>query len=280
VARLAERHWGADGEADQDQGQGRAARPLAVLVHGIGSSSRTWWRVGPALAERGWRVVAVDLRGHGLTTALHRRNGQDPPNAPIEFADLAADVVETIGRRPIDLLVGHSLGALVAMALVEAEPDLARLVVLEDPPCQEAVDWPVMAAELERDATRARTEPDALRAELMAPPNNLPEGDADARVESLSQVDLERALAELLRETVFDVVAMATAVRVPALLFLGKEDLGSLLLGPARAGAATSLPRGWTEVLECGHSVHREAFDSYMRRLDAWLEREGVQTIV
>ena len=266
MARLAEHHWDPAGEGGVD-------RPLAVLVHGIGSSSTTWWRVGPALAERGWRVAAVDLRGHGHSSSPDG----DGPAAPVGFGDLAADVLETVGR-PIDLLVGHSLGALIAMTLVAAEPDAVRRLVLEDPPCQEAVDWPVLAEELERDARRARTEPDALRADLLGPPDNFPPGDADARVESLRMLDLEAALAELLRGTVFDVAAMAGAVPVPTLLFLGKEDLGSMLVGPARAAAATSLPRGWTEVLACGHSVHREAYDSYMRRLDAWLEREGAGT--
>jgi pimeloyl-ACP methyl ester carboxylesterase len=264
VPELATSTWG---DPDGD-------RPLAVLLHGIGSSSGTWWRVGPALAERGWRVVAPDLRGHGHSVSPDG----DTPQGPVGFADLAADVLATVGRRPIDLLVGHSLGALVAMALVAAEPDAVRFLVLEDPPSQEAVDWPVLAEELERDARRARTEPDALRADLMRPPDNLPRGDADAKVESLRLLDLEQALAELLRETVFDVVAMARAVPVPALLFLGREELGSMLIGPARAATATSLPRGWTEVLDCGHSVHREAFDSYLRRLDAWLEREGIGT--
>ncbi len=42
-------------------------RPLALLVHGVTSSSRTWWRVAPALAGRGFRVLAVDLRGHGAS---------------------------------------------------------------------------------------------------------------------------------------------------------------------------------------------------------------------
>jgi pimeloyl-ACP methyl ester carboxylesterase len=272
VARLAEHHWDPTG-APVLSWEGGADRPLAVLLHGIGSSSTTWWRVGPALAERGWRVAAVDLRGHGHSSSPDG----DGPAAPVGFHDLAADVLETVGR-PIDLLVGHSLGALVAMTLVAAEPDAVRRLVLEDPPCQEAVDWPVLAEELERDARRARTEPDALRADLLGPPDNLPPGDADAKVESLRMLDLEQALAELLRETVFDVAAMARAVPVPTLLFLGKEDLGSMLIGPARAAAATSLPRGWTEVLACGHSVHREAYDSYMRRLDAWLEREGAGT--
>ncbi|MGH2816717.1 MAG: alpha/beta hydrolase, partial [Actinomycetota bacterium] len=58
MVQLATRAWG-DG-ADP-------SRPLTVLVHGVTSSSRTWWRVGPALAERGFRVLAVDLRGHGAS---------------------------------------------------------------------------------------------------------------------------------------------------------------------------------------------------------------------
>jgi pimeloyl-ACP methyl ester carboxylesterase len=163
----------------------------------------------------------------------------------------------------------------VVLAMAAAEPEAARLVVLEDPPCEGAVDWPVLAGELARDAGRARAEPDALRADLMAAPTYLPEGDADAKVASLRLLDVDQALAELLRGTDFDVAAMATAVTAPALLFLGREELGSLLTGPDRAAVATGLPRGWTEVLECGHSVHREAFDSYLRRLDAWLAREG-----
>ena len=39
-----------------------ADRPL-VLIHGVTASSRIWWRVGPALAATGRRVVAVDLPG-------------------------------------------------------------------------------------------------------------------------------------------------------------------------------------------------------------------------
>ncbi len=44
--------------------------PVAVLVHGVTGWHRTWWRVGPALAERGWRVVAVDQRGHGRSPRI------------------------------------------------------------------------------------------------------------------------------------------------------------------------------------------------------------------
>jgi pimeloyl-ACP methyl ester carboxylesterase len=154
VALLATRTWG-DGD---DPG-----RPLAVLVHGVTSSSRTWWRVGPALAERGYRVLAVDLRGHGASP---------PAAAGLVTADLAADVAETldavrVGEGPaVELLVGHSLGALVALELVAARPGLARRLLLEDPPGPNSVDRFGLAFGIEADGRRARAEPEALRCDL------------------------------------------------------------------------------------------------------------------
>ena len=37
----------------------------AVLIHGITSEGATWGRVAPRLAERGYRMLAPSLRGHG-----------------------------------------------------------------------------------------------------------------------------------------------------------------------------------------------------------------------
>jgi proline dehydrogenase len=61
-------------------------------------------------------------------------------------------------------------------------------VVLEDPPCKEGVDWATIVADAERDALRARTEPEALRTELLA---EMP----DARCEFLLGVDPTGAAA-------------------------------------------------------------------------------------
>lgn len=59
----------------------------AVLVHGVTGWYRTWWRVGPALAERGWRVVAVDQRGHGRSPRIDGFT-----TVPEMAADLAAAI--------------------------------------------------------------------------------------------------------------------------------------------------------------------------------------------
>lgn len=79
----------------------------AVLVHGIMSDSRTWRRVGPALAERGYRVVAVDLRGHGAS-----------PRGEYSPALFARDLVDTLTERA-DVAIGHSLGGLALSLAVD-----------------------------------------------------------------------------------------------------------------------------------------------------------------
>jgi pimeloyl-ACP methyl ester carboxylesterase len=78
-----------------------ADAPVAVLVHGVTGWHRTWWRVGPALAERGWRAVAVDQRGHGRSPRI---------DGFTTIGELAADLAATIERigPPVAALIGHS----------------------------------------------------------------------------------------------------------------------------------------------------------------------------
>ncbi len=239
----------------------RAAGPLAVLLHGVTSSSQSWWRVGPRLAGRGYRVLAVDLRGHGASARTSQGLG---------LGDLADDVIETLGvdppgagpgDPPVDLLVGHSLGALVALGLLARTPGLARRLVLEDPPGPTGVDWTALADSIESDGSRARAEPETLRRDIEA---ENPEWRPD---------EVDRRLAEL---AACDATAMAAVVRVPTLLVAGREELGSALVGPDRRALVDALAgRGTFEVLGGGHNLHEEEFHPFMETLDRWLGRTG-----
>ena len=44
-----------------------------LLVHGITANSRTWVRLGPLLAARGWFPIAIDLRGRGRSGSRSAR---------------------------------------------------------------------------------------------------------------------------------------------------------------------------------------------------------------
>ena len=104
-----------------------AAATVFVLVHGIGVSSRYFERLVPALAEEG-RVVAVDLPGFGKGKHLRRGHGFSIE----EFADSVARAMDGLGVADA-VIVGHSMGTQVAVALGARRPDLVSGLALLGP---------------------------------------------------------------------------------------------------------------------------------------------------
>ena len=108
-------------------GDGRP-RPTVVLLHGLASQRRFWNLVAPGLVAVGVPVVALDQRGHG---------DSQRPEGPYEIATCAADVVAVlddlgVGASAGALVVGHSWGASVALAVAGAAPRRVRAVVALD----------------------------------------------------------------------------------------------------------------------------------------------------
>jgi pimeloyl-ACP methyl ester carboxylesterase len=87
---------------------GGAGRPLLILLHGLGATAQVWegWR--PLLEER-WpgRWLAPDLPGHGGSAPL----------AQYSFGSLAAAVADLVDTEDRTVVVGHSLGGVVGLAL-------------------------------------------------------------------------------------------------------------------------------------------------------------------
>ena len=252
--RLATKSWGAEG------------RPVAVLVHGVNASSLTWWRVGPWFAENGWRAVAVDLRGHGVSPRM--RGGE-------RLEDLAEDVYETVFEAPgasgADVLLGHSLGALISLELYRGHGEPARRIVLEEPPGSESINFEEVAREVEADAALAGESPKTLARQYLDQIPSWAEEDARNSVAGLRDSDAG-PVAGFLREGLrFDLAQMASLVAVPILLVLGSEERGSVLPDPERAAVAVSLQQGTVEGFEAGHSIHRDNFEGYVGLLGGWL---------
>jgi pimeloyl-ACP methyl ester carboxylesterase len=108
-----------------DQGSGTPV----VLLHGIGRSAMVWQVVAKQLAALPCRVVAFDLLGFG---------GSPKPSWPeYDIDDHAQAVITAIEDLKAELpviLVGHSMGCLVAVHVAKLRPDLVRHLVLYEMP--------------------------------------------------------------------------------------------------------------------------------------------------
>lgn len=96
-----------------------------VLLHGLSADSTSWIPVIERTA-RGWHSYALDFRGHGRSDRTPGRYRLD------HYVDDADRLLQMIGEPAV--VVGHSLGAIVASVLAQDRHPLVTAVFLEDPP--------------------------------------------------------------------------------------------------------------------------------------------------
>jgi pimeloyl-ACP methyl ester carboxylesterase len=108
--------------------RGDASSPPVLLVHGWGCTAYVFRRNMPALADSGYRAIAVDLKGHGLS---------DKPTAAAEYTidamvEHVRDIMDTLElERPA--LVGHSLGGSLSYHFACRYPARVRCLGLLSP---------------------------------------------------------------------------------------------------------------------------------------------------
>jgi len=204
-----------------------SARPL-VLIHGVTASARIWWRIGPALAASGRRVVAPDLPGHGRTghwTGHHR------------FRDNAADVAAWIRAIGFDVpeaqVVGHSWGAMTTAALPIAGIRPATIVLLDPPAIPHAV-ISLMASD-PTEVSYPDLETAVREVGRLAP--DWSATDVLAEAEALVEVEIEAARAVLLDNGDWDGgladLTDRAADGIPTWIVRGDPATGGLLSDPA-----------------------------------------------
>ena len=236
------------------QAFGAAGGQPLVALHGAGAHGRRW----RALAERhlpGMRTYAPDLRGHG----------RSPWQPPWSLEQHAVDVLATmdaagLGRVPV---VGHSLGAVVALHLARAAPQRVAGLVLLDPGLAvpgavaerravEALHAPSFADPAEAAAQQARAWPGDEVAVADEVADHLERG-ADGRWRwRYSAPMLVTSFSEVARPAVLPPAGM------PTLLVVGRRSR-AVPTGYAEAcrdavGAGFRLAE-----LDCGHLLYREA---------------------
>lgn len=102
---------------------GEEHHPAVLLVHGFGASSGHWRQTAAPLVAAGWCVYAIDLLGFGAS---------DQPGLRLDnrlWALQCGAFLEQVVGRPA-VLVGNSLGSLVALTTAVLVPERVRALVL------------------------------------------------------------------------------------------------------------------------------------------------------
>jgi 3-oxoadipate enol-lactonase len=213
---------------------GDETAPVMVLLHGLGEDSRGWDEVAAAFAGR-FRVLAVDLRGHGHSDWPGRYS----------LALLRDDVLGLLDALGLDriTLIGHSLGGAVAFgvaaALVAAgQPDRVARLIAED-----------VSPTFPRDR----------------PPPARPDGPLGYDWEMVAAL-----LPEINRgdEAAWQQLSGITA---PTLIVAGGPD--SHIPQERLAEAAARLPHGELVTIPAGHYVHNRRPAEFIAVVREWLER-------
>ena len=253
---------------------GRGKPRSILLVHGIGQEAARDYRDHIAWLERSFHVVAVDLPGFGAS---------DKANvlySPSNYARVLKHVAERFLRRPF-VLVGHSMGAVVALRYAAAYPsDVERLVVADAPgvlhhyaatsqflaylglefvpPFLDPLEkFTNLARRLLAPLERLTLDPQVILSSPQLRQSLL--GSDPAKIAGLAVVteDLRRVLPE---------------VRADTLIVWGARDT----IAPLRTGRvlALKLPNARLVVIErAAHTPMQEAPERFRAELEAFMER-------
>ena len=264
-----------------------------VLLHGITLAAAVWPYQLSALADAGLRVIAVDLRGHGESGGAAEPEEGTPPASSMTLDRTAADVAEVLEQLDLNgvVLVGHSMGGMVTLKLLGADPGLAAgegrvaglVLVATTANATRRRGFPGLS-DLVAVAQPVLSSASGLAARLPGP--TLPANDLAfllARVtfgddSSSKQVSFTgqltsdvpvRVSAELLLEIIrFNAEDVLPWVRLPTTVVVGDHDL--MTPQPQAEYMAAHIRDAELAVLEgCGHMVMLERPDELNRLIQA-----------
>jgi 3-oxoadipate enol-lactonase len=251
-----------------------------LLLHGIGGAQAVWMRpvsgTADAIAAAGFRAVPVDLPGYGGSAALR-------PCDPGCMARQVGRLIDHLGGGPA-IVVGHSLGGMVALELWAQQPGRVRGLVLA---CSSAAfgkadgDWQARFVADRLAPLDAGLGMAGLAAQLV--PSMLAPGAradvAERAIAIMAQVP-EATYRRVLQALVaFDRRAVLAGITVPVLCIAGEHDRTA---PPSVVqGLADRIPGAGCEVIAgAGHLAHLEQPDAFDAAVCRFLETQRARTLV
>jgi lipase len=235
-----------------------------LAIHGVQSHGQRFAELA-AKALPADRVIAPDLRGHGMSTY----------ETPYDMDRHVADLLETMDAHGLDTVrvVGHSFGANITTRLIEAAPERVLRAILLDP----AIDLPVSFTTSMVEAALADQGADSLEELVLVRRKTVADHaaahvDADTR---FSAIELPNGRWSRRYATGAIVVAWSEMSRPPAVI---DEPVPVLLVIAEKAGLVldrqvTQLRDQFGELLtieriDCGHMLYWEALDETAALVD------------
>ena len=216
-----------------ERGDKRDGRPSALLIHGAGASSAIWSMVLARVARVG-HAIAIDLPGHGPSAvegaALDGAHGL----SLARYRDAVGELAGTLCLGP-SVLVGHSLGALVAIEAALAWPDKVRALVLCGAATRLGID-PELERVLRDEPSRAVA---WLAAHALSPHAKPPVRRGFLAAGDVTPPEIVRADFDIVRAT--DLGTRLAALSCPVTWLDGADD-AIVAPAPERKGEIVTLP--------------------------------------
>ena len=244
------------------------SKPLLVFANSLGTDQRIWRDVIMRLAGD-YSILTYDMRGHGLSDT-----GRTPYTMPMLAADLEG-LIDLIGGHDA-IIVGVSVGGLVAQQLYARRPDLVRALILCDTAAKIGTDesWNARIAAIEAggmasiaDGVLDRWFTPAFRqtAEFPGYRNMLARQPADGYI----------ATCAAIRDC--DLSAEARRIAVPTICIAGDSD-ASTPPGLVTEFART-IPAARLEIIkDCGHLPSIEQPVALVEIMRAFIALVGTET--
>ena len=237
--------------------------PTVAFANSLGTDLRLWDGV---LDRVPCRSIRFDMRGHGLT-----------PDRPGSVAEVASDLAAILDAHAPEgaVVVGVSVGGLVAQALWAARPDLVRGLVLSNTGIRIGTRdvWAERVAAVERGGVASIS--DAIMARWFTPAWQAANAQALAGWRCMVERGSDRGYAALGRAIAeADLEAAARSVAVPTLCIGGSGD--GATPPDVVAALARAVPGARLEIIDgAGHLPMIDAPDRFAALLGDFLRSVG-----
>jgi pimeloyl-ACP methyl ester carboxylesterase len=249
--------------------------PALLLVHGFLVSHRSFDDVIDALAAR-FHVIAPDLPGFGES---EKPSPTRYPYGIEGFAESMADLIAAfgVGRASV---IGHGMGAGVALTLAAEHPELVTRLVAEDALCYpfplrfraRLPLVPILGGMIFKQIYGRGTFRSFFRDEIFRPGAVLPAERIDQHYDYFNGPSARESAYAVLR-AILDtrpIVARITRITTPTLVVWGRED--RLFPAAAAQRLARELTGAKLEIMDAAHSPHEERPREFVHLVTQFLE--------